>query len=60
MKFKITEIEMTAEELRASRTIGENLVELLQRATEPADYYDEEEEDEDGSSRNKGNAVCLD
>lgn len=51
MKYTQITIEMSAEEMRASRNIGQNIMELLARATEPApiepEDEDEEEEDEE-------------
>lgn len=51
MKYTQITIEMNAEEMRASRNIGQNIMELLARATEPApiepEDEDEEEEDDD-------------
>ena len=47
MKFKIIEIEMTSEELRANRTIGQNIAELLAMATEPVTDSEDEAEGEE-------------
>ena len=47
MKIKITEIEATAEELKATRSLSDSFAYALQRAFEPVgrDYDDEETED---------------
>lgn len=46
MKYKLIEIEMTGEELKTTRTVGQNLVDLLIRATEPVGGYEDEETEE--------------
>lgn len=41
------ELEMTAEELRACRNVGQNLLDILARATEPRIYNEQNEDEED-------------
>ena len=45
MKYKVIEIEMTAEELKTARTVAQNIVDLLIQITEPTDEEDEEVEE---------------
>lgn len=45
MKIRITEIEATAEELKATRTLSESFSYALQRAFEPCRRDDEDDED---------------
>lgn len=47
MKYTQITIEMSADEMRASRNIGQNIMELLARATEPAPIEPEEEDQEE-------------
>ena len=47
MKYTQIAIEMSAEEMRASRNISQNIMELLARATEPAPIEPEEEDQEE-------------
>ena len=47
MKIRITEIEATAEELKATRSLSESFSYALQRAFEPVHKEAEEIEDEE-------------
>ena len=55
MKIKITEIEATSEELRASNTIADGLLMTLRRAFNPSitivddDDTDDDDTDDDGN-----------
>lgn len=56
MKIKITEIEADARELRESNTIAQNLGNLLKRAFQSCESFEEEEEYEgEGEEENESN-----
>ena len=47
MKIKITEIEANARELRECNTLGDNLCNLLNRALQSNEPFEDEEEESD-------------
>lgn len=49
MKITMIEIEATADEIKASQNIGQNIMSILNRAfASAADYDGDDEEDTDG------------
>ena len=49
MKITMIEIEATADEIKASQNIGQNIMSILNRAfASTADYSGDDEEDTDG------------
>jgi len=49
MKIKITEIEANARELRECNTLGDNLCNLLKRALQSNEPFEDEDTDEENS-----------